>query len=184
MERPTHEEQFGSIRVKIQNPAPRKALRTLAYASSVLGARLIDILTDNTVTLDKTTDDTMKAIVYQVPDLLLSPVDKFQLGTNIVSAMARLSPDDAVGLVDMLLLGQASIAVEYNDEVEAWAWVQLSDDNDGRTHLDNLIPDGFTLLKIARWAFSCYFRPISAATATDESSSTESSERPTTSPSE
>lgn len=182
MDRPTHESKFGKVRIKIQDPSPRKGLKILAFATQVLGARLIETITDSKIDISDKVDKAMMPVVYMAPDLVLNLEDKMQLGLNIVAAMARLDPGDAEGLVEMLLLGQAKVAVDVNPDTKEPAWVELTDDQDGRDRIDAIIPDAFTLLKIARWAFVCYFRPTSAGRDTDENSSKAGEEKTTTSP--
>lgn len=176
MSRPTHEKQFGEIRVHLTNPSPRKGLRILAGASKVLGQYIVDVLTAGGIQREEMVDGEVVTRLVTISEMLVDPKERVKMAGYILGAIGRMEPDDAVALCESLILGQAKVARDHVPDSEAWAWVTISDDEAGQGQIDDLFPSYFALIGAVRWAFEVYFLPILAAPATNESSETGSGE--------
>lgn len=179
MSRPTHEKQFGAIRVHLTNPTPRKGLRILAGASKVLGQYLVDVLTAGGIERDVMVDGEVETRFVTISEMIVDPKERVKMSGYILGAIGRMDPDDAVELCESLILGQAKLARAKGPDGEGFAWVTVADSDEGREMIDNMFPSYFALIGAVRWAFEVYFLPILAAPDTNESSETGSGETPT-----
>jgi hypothetical protein len=172
VERQKHEKQFGALRVRIENPAPRKGFLILAGASKVLGQYLIDVLLDGGIKREREVDGVIQTVLVPITEILSDPREMTRLTGSVIAAIGRMDPDDSLALAESLILGQASVAVDKGPEGKGWAWVEIPEGEEGRQRIDNIFPSYFALIGVVRWAFVSYFLPTFAAPDTDESTET------------
>ncbi len=174
--RPTHEKQFGEIRIHLTDPPPRKGLTLLASVSKVLGSYLVDILVHGGIRREREIDGKVENVLIPISQLLVDPKERVNLAGTILTAIGDMNPLDALALAEDLLLGQAKVARDRGPEGVGWAWVTIADGDEGRAQIDDLFPSYYALIGAVRWAFQAYFLPTLAAPDTSESTPTGSGE--------